>query len=57
MKNVRNPYNSRQKIFDLLNDYSKIRSEAMYETKQGAGVEILTNASKITNCLCTSKGR
>ena len=28
MKNVKNLYNSRQKVIDLTNDYSKIRSEA-----------------------------
>ena len=28
MKNVKNLYNSRQKVIDLTNDYSKFRSEA-----------------------------
>ena len=29
IKNVKNLYNSRQKVINLLNDYSKIRSEAI----------------------------
>ena len=34
---------SRQKVIDLFNDYAKIRSEAIYETKQdGRGLKILT---------------
>ena len=39
-------YISRQKIIDLLNDNSRIRSEAIYQSKQdetkGTGIEILT---------------
>ena len=31
---VKNLYNSRQKIIDLLNDNSRIRSEAIYKSKQ-----------------------
>ena len=46
IKNVKNPYNSRQKVIDLLNDYSRIRSEAIYKSKQnetkGKGLKILT---------------
>ena len=34
IKNVKNHYNSRQKIINLLNDNSGIRSEAIYEMKQ-----------------------
>ena len=34
IKNVKNLYNSRQKIIHLLNDNSKIRSEAIYKSKQ-----------------------
>ena len=33
-KNVKNLYNSRQKIIDLLNDNSRITSEAILFTKQ-----------------------
>ena len=31
IKNVKNLYNSRQKVIDLFNDYTKIKSEAMYK--------------------------
>ena len=34
IENVKNLYNSRQKILDLLNDNSKIRSESIYKSKQ-----------------------
>ena len=46
IKNVKNLYDSRQKIIDLFNSYSKIRSEALYKSKQnetkGKGLKILT---------------
>ena len=46
IKNVKNLYNSRQKIIDLLNNYSKIKSESSYKAKQnetkGTGLKILT---------------
>ena len=45
-KNVKNLYDSRQKIIDLLNDNSRIRSKAFYKSKQneteGKGLKILT---------------
>ena len=45
IKNVKNLYNSRQKIIDLLNDNAKIRSEAICKSKQneteGKGIKIL----------------
>ena len=34
INNIKTLYNSRQRIVDLFNDYSKIRSEAIYEIKQ-----------------------
>ena len=34
IKNVKNLYNSRQKIIDLLNDNSRITSEAIYEANK-----------------------
>ena len=34
IKNIKNLYDSRQKIINLLNDNSKIRSEAIYKSKQ-----------------------
>ena len=46
IENVKNLYNSRQKIIDLLNDNSRIRSEAIYKSKQnkttGTELKILT---------------
>ena len=42
IKNIKNLYNSRQKVIDLFNDYALIRSEAMFKTKQGTGLKILT---------------
>ena len=46
IKSVKNLYDSRQKIIDLFNSSSKIRSEAIYESKQnetkGKGLKILT---------------
>ena len=45
IQNVKNLYDSRQKIINLLNDNSKIRSEAIYKSKQneteGKGLKIL----------------
>ena len=49
IENVKNLYNSRQKIIDLLNDHAKVKSEAIYKSKQNE------TASKITNSTCTSK--
>ena len=46
IENIKNLYNSRQKVINLLNDYSKFRSEAIYKGKQnetkGTGLKILT---------------
>ena len=45
-KNVKNHYNSKQKIIDLFNNYSKIKSESNYRSKhdetKGTGIKILT---------------
>ena len=43
IKNMSNPCTSRQKVLDLFNCYAKIRSEAMYKTKQETGLKILTS--------------
>ena len=40
--NVKNLYNSKEKIIKLYNDYAKIMSEAVYRAKQGNGLKILT---------------
>ena len=46
IENIRNLYNSRQKVIDLLKDNAKIRSEALHKSKQneteGKGLKILT---------------
>ena len=46
IKNVKNLYNSSQKIIGLLNNYSRIKLESIYKTKQnvtkGTGLKILT---------------
>ena len=46
IENVKNLYSSRKKIIDLLNDNSRIRSEAIYKSKQnktrGTGLKVLT---------------
>ena len=46
IRNVKNLYDSRQKIIDLLNNYSKIKSESIYRSKhdetKGRGLKILT---------------
>ena len=35
-------YETKEKVIKLYNDYAKIIPEAMYETKQGTGLKILT---------------
>ena len=42
IKNIKNLYNSRDKIIKLYNDHAKIISEAIYKTKQRTGLKILT---------------
>ena len=42
IKNIKTFYESREKVFKLFNDYSKIVSEAKYKTKYGEGLKILT---------------
>ena len=51
IRNVKNLYDSRQKIIDLFNNYSKIKSESIYqsehdETKE-KGLKILTQFNKV----------
>ena len=41
-KNIKNLYNTRDKVIKLYNDYAKIISEAIFKAKQGAGCKILT---------------
>ena len=46
IKNVKNLYDSRQKVIKLLNDNAKFRSEAIYKSKQNEtkrkGLKVLT---------------
>ena len=42
MKNIKNFYNSKENVVKLYNDYAKIISEAMYKSKHGTGLKILT---------------
>ena len=42
-KNIKNLYNSKNKVIKLYNDYAKITSEAMYKTKQGTGIKMSTH--------------
>ena len=46
IKNIKNLYDSRQKIIDLFNNYSKIKSESIYRSKhdktEGRGLKILS---------------
>ena len=46
IRNVKNFYDSRQKIIDLFNNYSKIKFESIYRSKhdetKGRGLKILT---------------
>ena len=42
IKNIKTFYESREKVFKLFDDYSKIVSEAKYKTKYGEGLKILT---------------
>ena len=41
-KSIKNLYKSRDKVTKLFNDYVKTRSEAMYKTKLGIALKILT---------------
>ena len=47
IKNIKNLHDLRQNIINLLNDYSKIRSKAIYKAKhykkEGKGLKILTH--------------
>ena len=42
MKNIKNFYNSKENVVKLYNNYAKIISEAMYKSKHGTGLKILT---------------
>ena len=42
IEDIRNLYNSSEKVIKVYNGYVKFRSEAMYKAKQETGLEILT---------------
>ena len=42
MKNIKNFYNSKENVVKLYNNYAKIISEAMYKSKHGTGLKLLT---------------
>ena len=42
MKNIKNFYNSKENVVKIYNNYAKIISEAMYKSKHGTGLKILT---------------
>ena len=42
INNIKNLYNSREKIVQMLNDYTKNISKNIYESKEGTGLKILT---------------
>ena len=42
IKNIKNLYESREKVIELYNDYAKIRSEAKHKSKHDTGLKILT---------------
>ena len=43
MNNIKAIYESRKKVIKLFDDYSRTISEAMYRTKHGEGLKILTS--------------
>ena len=58
INNVTNLYESREKVVQKFNNYSKDMSRNIYKSKQGTGLKILTpktNASKIANSSRTNK--
>ena len=42
IENIKNRYQSREKVIKLNNDYAKIRSEAKHKSKYGKELKILT---------------
>ena len=42
IENIRNLYNSKEKVIKLYNDYAKTKFKAMYKTKYETGLKILT---------------
>ena len=42
INNIKNLYNSREKVVQIFNDYAKNMSKSICKSKQGTGVKILT---------------
>ena len=42
INNIKNPYNSREKVVQMFNEYAKNMSKNIYKSKQGKGLKILT---------------
>ena len=42
INNIKNLYDSRERVVKLFNDYAKNMSENIYKSKQGTGLKILT---------------
>ena len=42
IENIKNLYESREKVVQMFNDYAKSMSRNIYESKQGTGLKILT---------------
>ena len=52
IRNVKNLYDSRQKIIDLFNNHSKIKSESIYRSRhetEGRGFKTLTPKRMLEN--------
>ena len=52
IRNVKNLYDSRQKIIDLFNNHSKIKSESIYRSRhetEGRGLKTLTPKQMLQN--------
>ena len=57
---IKKLYESREKVIELFDDYSRIVPEVKYKKKYGRrsqNINSKINASKITNSTCTSKSR
>ena len=47
INNIKNLYNSREKVVQMFNDYAKNMSRNIYHSKQGTGLKILTHKQLI----------
>ena len=49
INNIKNLYNSREKVVQMFNDYTKNMSKNIYESKQGTGLKMLTPKQMLQN--------